>query len=45
MEVQNIVVFLVSFKGVLHLWTLFLKTLCDFSKNTATLDKVANGSG
>ena len=34
-----------SFKGVLHLWALFLKTLCIFSKNKATLDKVSYGSG
>ena len=33
------------FKGVLHLWTLFLKTLCIFSKNKATSDKVSYGSG
>ena len=33
------------FKGVLHLWTLFLKTLRIFSKNKATLDKVSYGSG
>ena len=32
------------FKGVLHLWDLFLKTLCIFSKNKATLDKVSYGS-
>ena len=32
-------------KGVLHLWALFLKTLCIFSKNKATLDKVSYGSG
>ena len=32
-------------KGVLHLWTLFLKTLRIFSKNKATLDKVSYGSG
>ena len=34
-----------SFKGVLHLWALFLKTLCIFSKNKATSDKVPYGSG
>ena len=28
-------------KGVLHPWALFLKTLCIFSKNKATLDKVS----
>ena len=33
------------FKGVLHLWALFLKTLCIFSKNKATSDKVSYGSG
>ena len=33
------------FKGVLHPWTLFLKTLCIFSKNKATSDKVSYGSG
>ena len=32
------------FKGVLHPWALFLKTLCIFSKNKATLDKVSYGS-
>ena len=32
-------------KGVLHLWALFLKTFCIFSKNKATLDKVSYGSG
>ena len=32
-------------KGVLHTWALFLKTLCIFSKNKATLDKVSHGSG
>ena len=32
-------------KGVLHLWALFLKTLCIFSKNKATSDKVSYGSG
>ena len=35
----------IFFKGVLHLWALFLKTLCIFSKNKATLDKVSYGSG
>ena len=34
-----------SFKGVLHLWALFLKVLCIFSKNKATSDKVSYGSG
>ena len=34
-----------DFKGVLHPWALFLKTLCIFSKNKATSDKVAYGSG
>ena len=33
------------FKGVLHLWALFLKTFCIFSKNKATLDKETYGSG
>ena len=33
------------FKGVLHLWALFLKILCIFSKNKATSDKVSYGSG
>ena len=33
------------FKGVLHLWALFLKTLCIFSKYKATSDKVSYGSG
>ena len=32
-------------KGVLHPWALFFKTLCIFSKNKATLDKVSYGSG
>ena len=31
--------------GVLHLWALFLKTLCIFSKNKATSDNVSYGSG
>ena len=34
-----------TIKGVLHPWALFLKTLCIYSKNKATLDKVSNGSG
>ena len=34
-----------TLKGVLHLWALFLKTLCIFSKNKATLNKVSYGSG
>ena len=33
------------FKGVLHLWALFLKTLCIFSKSKAISDKVSRGSG
>ena len=37
--------FKTCFKGVLHLWALFLKTLCIFSKNKATSDKVSYGSG
>ena len=32
-------------KEVLHPWALFLKTLCIFSKNKATSDKVSYGSG
>ena len=32
-------------KGVLHLWALFLKTLCIFSKSKAISDKVSRGSG
>ena len=32
-------------KGVLHPCALFLKTLCIFSKNKATLNKVSYGSG
>ena len=36
---------LFDLKGVLHLWALFLKTLCIFSKNKATSDKVSYGSG
>ena len=35
----------VSLKGVLHLWALFFKTSCIFSKNKATLDKVSYGPG
>ena len=34
-----------GFKGVLHPWALFLKTLCIFSKNKATSDKISYGSG
>ena len=34
-----------SLKGVLHLWALFLKTLCIFSKNKANWDTVSYGSG
>ena len=34
-----------SFKGVLHPWALFLKTLCIFSKNKAISDKVSYESG
>ena len=37
--------FLLVFKGVLHPWVLFLKTLCISSKNKATSDKVSYGSG
>ena len=33
------------FKGVLHPRALFLKTLCIFSRNKATSDKVSYGSG
>ena len=32
-------------KGVLHPWALFLKTLCNFSKNKATSGKIFYGSG
>ena len=35
----------VGFKGVLHPWALFLKTLRIFSKNKTTSDKVFYGSG
>ena len=35
----------IMLKGVLHPWALFLKTVCIFSKNKATLDKVSYGSG
>ena len=51
MKVCNILSFFIEvmklyvFKGVLHLWALFLKTLCIFSKNKAPLDKVSYGSG
>ena len=31
--------------GVLHPWALFLKILCIFLKNKATLDKVSYGFG
>ena len=34
-----------SFKGVLHPWALFLKTLCIFSKNKATSDRASYGYG
>ena len=34
-----------SFKGVLHPWALYLMTLCIFSKNKATSDKLFYGSG
>ena len=34
-----------ALKGVQHLWALFLKTWCIFSKNKATLDKVFYKSG
>ena len=43
LKVQHILFF--DLKGVLHLWALFLKTLCIFSQNKATLDKVSYGSG
>ena len=33
-----------DFKGVLHPWTLFWKTLCIFSTTKATLLKLCNGS-
>ena len=36
---------MVSIKGLMHTWALFLKTLCSFSKNKATLDKISYGSG
>ena len=36
---------ILSIKGVLHPWALFLKILCTFSKNKATSDKVSNGFG
>ena len=42
---QSSQMFKSSVKGVLHLWALFLKTLCIFSKNKATSDKVSYGSG
>ena len=34
-----------SLRGLLHPWALFLTTLCIFSKNKATSDKVTHGSG
>ena len=34
----------VNFEGVLHPWTLFLKTLCIFSKHKEPADKRFNGS-
>ena len=36
---------ILGLKGVQHLWTLFLATLCVFSKNKATLDKLFCESG
>ena len=36
---------IMNIKGVLHPWALFLKTLCIYSKNKATSDKVSYGSG
>ena len=36
---------MLNIKGVLHPWALFLKALCIFSKNKATLDKASCGSG
>ena len=41
-EKQGIIL---TFKGVLHPWALFLKTLCIFLKNKTTLDEVSYGSG
>ena len=41
----NVEPFQWCFKGVLHLWALFLKTFCIFSKNKAILDKETFGSG
>ena len=41
----NKIILQMHLKGVLHLWALFLKTLCIFSKNKATSDKVSYGSG
>ena len=38
-------VIIAQVKGVLHPWTLFLKTLCIFSKNKATSGKISYGSG
>ena len=35
----------ITVKGVLHPWALYLKTLCIFLKNKATLDKVSYGFG
>ena len=41
---SQLIMVLYVVKAVLHPWTLFLKTLCIFSKNKANLDKVSNGS-
>ena len=37
----NFTISRINIKGVLHPWALFLKTLCIFSKNKATSDKVS----
>ena len=46
-DIHNVIITIngTNIKGVLHPWALFLKTLCIFSKNKATSDKVSYGSG
>ena len=44
-NLKALTVYQLFVKGVLHPWALFLKTLCIFSKNKATSDKVSYGSG
>ena len=44
-DLRHDLCYFIALKGVLHLWALFLKTLCIFSKNKPNLDKVSYGSG